>query len=277
MGEVYKDEDGEFKSSNIDKFKLSKLRILKELNNLDIDKIEEKDGSLKDKILDFPIDIVEINQENNEKFSPIDLFLRLNTKPYPILPNTFEMWNAYIDKQVVDKIKSISKEYADKLFKKSDKRMKNEELITTLAYVDYRFLKDKVNSAETINIFIRNRRINARMNKKSNITTLFDNITKNNDTSFLDSVNNVSVFIDKLKVLTGDNFEDFNKLISHKRANVQSRTNQNFYLLWVALCNIPLDKVKGYKENIFNKISNQFEVAQNVPDKLTVSEFIRHL
>ncbi|EHI97683.1 protein of unknown function DUF262 [Clostridium sp. DL-VIII] len=277
LGEVYKDEDGEFKSSNIDKFKLSKLRILKELNNLDIDRIEEKDNSLKDKILDFPIDIVEINQANNEKFSPIDLFLRLNTKPYPILPNTFEMWNAYIDMQVVYKIKDISREYANKLFKQSDQRMKNEELITTLAYADYRFLKDKVKSSETINIFIRNKRINARMNKKSNITTLFDNITKNNDTSFLDSVNNVSVFIDKLKELTGDNFEKFNILISHKRANVQSRTNQNFYLLWVALCNIPLDKIKVCKEEVFNKIANQFEIAQNVPDNLNVLDFIRDL
>jgi hypothetical protein len=115
LGDVYKDEDGKFKSSNIDKFKLSKLRILKEINNLDIDKIEERDSSLKDKILDFPIDIVEINQANNENFSPIDLFLRLNTKPYPILPNTFEMWNAYIDMQVIYEIKNISKIRNDKV------------------------------------------------------------------------------------------------------------------------------------------------------------------
>lgn len=277
LNETYKDEDGEFKASDIDKFKLSKLRILKELNNSDIDKIEEWDSSLKDKILDFPIDIVEINQTINENFSPIDLFLRLNTKPYPIHPNTFEMWNAYIDKQVVDTIKSISKKYADKLFKPSDKRMKNEELITTLAYVDYRAIKENISETETINIFIRNNRINARMNKKSNITTLFDNITNSDDADFLDSVNNVSLFIEKLKIVAGDNFEYFNKLIAHKKANVQSRTNQNFYLLWISMCNISIDKIKANKEMVFDIISKQFEIAQNVPDNLTVSEFIRDL
>jgi len=143
--------------------------------------------------------------------------------------------------------------------------------------VDYRAIIENISETETINIFMRSNRINARMNKKSNITTLFDNITNNDDAAFLDSVNNVSLFIEKLKILAGDNFEYFNKLIAHKKANVQSRTNQNFYLLWIALCNISIDKIKINKEKVFDIISKQFEIAQNVPDNLTVSEFIRNL
>ena len=277
LGEVYKDEDGEFKSSNIDGFKLSKLRILKDLNNANIDTIQEIDSTLKDKILDFPIDIVEINQMNNSNFSPIDLFLRLNTKPYPILPNTYEMWNAYIDKSVIEIIKKLTEEYSNKLFRQIDKRMKNEELITTLAYVDYRFQKHSIRSSETINIFIRNNRINARMNKKSNITTLFDTMVTNNDTSFIDSLDKVAEFIEKLKILCGENFDKFNQLISHKKTNVQSRTNQNFYLLWVALQNIAINRIRLDKNNIFEKIAIQFEISQKVPDKLTINKFIDNL
>lgn len=274
LGEVYKDEDGKFKSSNIDKFKLSKLRILKELNNLDIDKIEEKDSKLKDKILDFPIDIVEINQKYNQSFSPIDLFLRLNTKPYPILPNTYEMWNAYIDKTVVEKIKYISDKYSNELFRQADKRMKNEELITTLAYLDYKYATENIEPSKIINIFIRNKRINARMNTKANITTLFDTLIKNDDLSFIDNVKNVEIFIHKLSILCGKNFENFNELISHKKANVQSRTNQNFYLLWVALNKVSIDTVTSNAEDIFVKIKGVFDIFQNVPDDFTIEKFI---
>ena len=76
-----------------------KADILKELNGRNIDGVEEYDASLKDRILDFQIDIVEINQAQNPNFSPIDLFLRLNSKPFPIEANTFEMWNAFVSRQ----------------------------------------------------------------------------------------------------------------------------------------------------------------------------------
>ena len=92
----YKDENGQDCLSDKNGFSLAKLRFLKELNGKDIDGVEAIDSNYKDRILDFQIDIVEINEEQNPNFSPIDLFLRLNSKPFPIEPNTFEMWNAYV-------------------------------------------------------------------------------------------------------------------------------------------------------------------------------------
>ena len=94
LGKTYKDENGKMVSSSKDKFKLSKLRILTELNGLSIDTIDE---SFEDKIYEFPLDIIEIDESLNPEFSQTDLFTRLNSKPYPIKENTFEMWNAYID------------------------------------------------------------------------------------------------------------------------------------------------------------------------------------
>lgn len=130
LGKTYIDERGESVCSDKDKFKLSKLRILSELNGKTIDTV---DDVFEEKILEFPMDIIEIDSEQNPDFSQIDLFLRLNTKPYPIKENTFEMWNAYIDKDIVIKVKEIAARYEKKVFRARDTRMKLEELITSLA------------------------------------------------------------------------------------------------------------------------------------------------
>ncbi len=112
------------------------------------------------------------------------------------------------------------------------------------------------------------------MNTKANITTLFDTLIKNDDLSFIDNVKNVEIFIHKLSILCGKNFENFNELISHKKANVQSRTNQNFYLLWVALNKVSIDTVTLNAEDIFVKIKGVFDIFQNVPDDFTIEKFI---
>lgn len=134
LGKTYIDENGERAFSQKDRFKLSKLRILDELKGMNIDSIDQK---YVNRILDFPIDVVEITQEQNPDFSEIDLFLRLNTKPYPIKENTFEMWNAYVDKDIIVEVKEIASKFSNKVSRQKDSRMKNEELITSLAYLDY--------------------------------------------------------------------------------------------------------------------------------------------
>lgn len=76
LGKTYIDERGESVCSDKDKFKLSKLRILSELNGKTIDTV---DDVFEEKILEFPMDIIEIDSEQNPDFSQIDLFLRLNS------------------------------------------------------------------------------------------------------------------------------------------------------------------------------------------------------
>ena len=135
LGRTYVDERGGVVNSNKDRFKLTKIKILSELEGKSIENIG---SNFEEKVLEFPMDIIEIDYEQNPDFSPIDLFLRLNTKPYPIKENTFEMWNAYVDKDIVIKVKSIANKYEKKVFRAKDNRMKLEELITSLAYIDYR-------------------------------------------------------------------------------------------------------------------------------------------
>ena len=278
LGEPYKDVNGQTQLSDKNRFKLSKLRFLTDLNGKDIDGIDSIDPKFKDRILDFQIDIVEINQSQNPEFSPIDLFLRLNSKPFPIEDNSFEMWNAYVTKEYVERIKEIAETYAGKLFKPVDVRMKNEELITMLAFLAYIRRKDSIEPGSYLNIFVRNQRINARFSTKRYITAALGEISRNNDSVFGDAISDVVSFIEKMKVLCGNDFESFADLIAHTKKNTQSRTNQNFYLLWIAVAHIPLETVKCDKDIIFNKIRDLFAESQEIKeDSFDVAKFVQDL
>lgn len=277
LRESYKDVNGKKQLSDKNGFKLKKLRFLKELNGKDIDGIEEISSVYKDRILDFQIDIVEINEEQNPNFNPIDLFLRLNSKPFPIEANTFEMWNAYVKKEYVENIKKIAKEYAGILFRLKDTRMKNEELITMLAYLAYKKRKNGVEAKECLNIYVRNQRINARFTQKSQITNVLGEISRNEDLIFGEAINDVKRFIHKLSILTGDNFEEWNRLLAHSKKNTQSKTNQNFYLLWIALAGLTEEKVEDEKEEIFDKINGYFKECQEIKEDFDVEQFVNRL
>lgn len=266
LQESYKDENGKEQLSNKHGFKLTKLRFLNELNGKNIEGVERIDKKYKDRILDFQIDIVEINQSYNPNFTPIDLFLRLNSKPFPIEPNTYEMWNAFMTKNNVETIKSYANEYAGKLLKPVDTRMKNEELITMLAYLAYIERKDSVKAGDYLNIFVRNQRINARFGTKSYITNRLIEISENNDPIFFEALQDVKRFIEKIRILCGNDFEDFNKMIGLTKKNTKSRTNQNFYLLWIAVAHIDIKRVRNEKDSIFNQIKDMFLLSQYIKD-----------
>lgn len=66
----------------------------------------------------------------------------------------------------METIKTYAKQYAGKLFKPVDPRMKNEELITMLAYLAYTERNDGIKPEDYLDIFVRNQRINARFGTK---------------------------------------------------------------------------------------------------------------
>ena len=198
LGKTYVDERGNSVCSDKDKFKLSKLRILSELNGKTIDTVGDV---FEEKILEFPMDIIEIDSEQNPDFSQIDLFLRLNTKPYPIKENTFEMWNAYIDKDIVTKVKDIAAKYEKKVFRARDTRMKLEELITSLAYIDYRMNQPDAEIINVLNIYKRNDRMCARIMSKDNVTKTLNELSNGNPQNFVKALENVEVFIEKILML----------------------------------------------------------------------------
>lgn len=274
LGKTYKDEMGNMVSSSKDKYKLSKLRILTELNGVNIDTISEQ---FEDKILEFPLDIIEIDASLNSEFSQTDLFTRLNSKPYPIKENTFEMWNAYIDKDIILRIREIADKYENKIFKSKDTRMRVEELVTSLAYLDYRMKENGIEFIHLLNIYKRYNRFCARIMSKENVTRILTEVSNNNPQKFLESVNSVETFIFKINSLINSDIKNLGKLFAHNNKGNQFKTDQNFYFLWMILYGINIETLNQNRELYFDKISALFTKIQFSSDDYNIDTLLNDL
>lgn len=279
IGEKYLGENNELKVSKNHSFNLRRLRILKELDGKKFDQLtEEQQG----KILDFQLYIIEIDENQNPYFDPIDLFIRLNDKPYPIRVNSFEMWNSWVDNSIIDEIKKLTKKlkpwfYLKQLSRKADRdRMESEELIASLIYLDYSL--NHSNSHKGLDIFQKTDRINARIGNKANITSVFQEISENeiHYKNYLKSLKNIKSFIKKVKFVLIDkdvntDLKDFLKkeLDTVFKANKESkffrRTMQDFYILWFTLNEINFEMVKFHRINIKSELIDIFSYMKDIP------------
>ena len=272
LGRTYKDENGVISSSYKDLFKLSKLRILTELNGLNVNTISEE---FVDKILEFPIDVIEINQDINPEFSQTDLFARLNTKPYPIKENTFEMWNAYIDKDIILRIREIANKYENIIFKAKDSRMKVEELITSLAYLDYRMSCTGAELKHMLNVYKKQDQICARIASKETVTSTLSELSNKNPALFISSVDTVELFAEKIGCLIDHDSTKLKELFSHSRKGTQYKTDQNYYFLWAMIRNLSREELEKNKHAVFDAATRMFSVIQKSSEEYGVEDFFR--
>ncbi|MCI5223700.1 MAG: DUF262 domain-containing protein [Candidatus Electrothrix sp. AR4] len=106
LGEAYKNEKHKDIVSEKNNFKLfKKMTILEKIKGKKYGDLGE---DYQERIWDFELSVVYIDQKLNKRFDPIDLFIRLNNKPYPVKDHTFEMWNSYSERSIIDKIKNIN-------------------------------------------------------------------------------------------------------------------------------------------------------------------------
>ena len=270
LSKTYLDENGEHVSSDKDRFKLAKLKILSEQNGKTIDTIGDV---FEESILEFPLDVIEIDEEQNPGFSAIDLFLRLNTKPYPINENSFEMWNAYVDKDIVLKAKDIAIAYQGTVFRNKDNRMKLEELITSLAYLDYRSLCG-AEFTQIVNVYKRNNRISARIMSKDQVTKTLGDVSSTDVEGFLSALDRVDLFARKILAVVGNDTSRIRDLMNHSRKGTNYKTDQNYYYLWLLLKEIPIDYIEDNQDRVFTEIKNVFSVIQNTPQELDTAFFV---
>lgn len=270
LGREFINEEGKRVKSNKNKFKLIELKVMHdELKDKNYDDIDQK---YKDKILDFNLSVVEIDAKLNSNFDSIDLFIRLNNKPYPIRENSFEMWNSYIDKDIVTKLKETTHLYDDWFYlNKPDhnSRMGNEELFTAVSYFEYRKSK-----GDGINVFLdtyqKNENINTRIRSKREITKVLNDASISKDTCekelFLGCIKSASLFLEKvktlLKELPNDKISyDLNQLCDLKTHS--KRTNQNFYSLWIILNDLDMKTIEEKKGSIRDDVKSIFSAMKN--------------
>lgn len=285
VGKQYRDENDKLTYSKNNNFKLKKLKILTELNGCNFSNLSTFE---QDKILDFVIDEIIIEQNINENFDPTDLFIRLNQKPYPIEQNSFEMWNSTVEKDVIDKIKAVTNKHINWFYSKESKdidnrtdRMENEELILLLSYIDYQL--NKVPYQKILGMFKRVDRITCRIKDKNSITDylmhLEDHVNEKED--FIKCIDKTDTKISEFGKLFDNNLdrETLNKFFNIKETKTFRRSYQDFYIVWLILHNLTITEqnkniVKNNIQEILGLLRN---VDNNKVDELYFDNFVNRL
>ena len=270
IGEEFMDENGNMKKSNKNLFKLSGLNMLSSLNDK---KFSSLSSELKDKILDFALPIVTIDQQVNSEFEPIDLFIRLNNKPYPIRENSFEMWNSYIDKDFIKTVRNNVDKHSSWFYLRDPKynnRMDNEQCYTTLVYL---FYKEKIEQGgeRLIKFYQKDSSLNARLKDKNDITKTLEKISSSSDVKeeIMKRIQDVEGFISTLDLLISldrsmpkEKYkEELSNLFNLKTSR---RTMQAFYILWFTIHKASPRKLSGDIRGARGKIKNIFALAKNI-------------
>lgn len=262
LGKQYRNENDKLIYSKNNSYKLKRLKILREYDNYSFNDLEL---SLQDKILDFCLSVIEIDSRINNNFDPVDLFIRLNYKPYPIKDNSFEMWNSYIDKEIIKKIKTLTDKNISWFFitqrKKNSDRMINEELITLLSYIQFnRKYKNDMNS---IGYYERNNQAKCRIRDKKEVTTLLEKISSDEllKKYFMQSIEILEAKIDKLcEKLDRDNLKNSLHDLLNKEPRSYQRYLIDFYLLFEVI--VRLDN-ESFENITFNELQQKLLLVQN--------------
>lgn len=263
MGEKYIDAEGNECSSLKNNFALDlKEGILKSYSGKKYSSLSTND---KEKLQNSDIWIVEISERINPKFEPIDFFLRLNNKPYPIKKHSFEMWNSYVDRDIINCAKQVSDKRKPWFFlRKGNKRMENEEIIMILAYLEYLKKNENPNpfSIKNLDIYRLGNRINCRVKSKKEITALIERADRKDD--IIAAINQLDFgFISKLhNLLNPDGIlphsavaKALDDLVYSKKS---IRTQQNLYILWLALSHISDSFILHHNSEARSMVSDIF-------------------
>ena len=280
IGDQYIDENGKAVYAKNNNFSLRKLRVLKEIEGK---RFRDLDAGLQNKIYDFQLYIVEIEEGKNPNFDPVDLFIRLNDKPYPIREHSFEMWNSWVDFEIIDKLKEIARKNGDWFFVKQfnkDRerdRMENQELFASLVAMEV--CSGKAVPARSFDIHQKGDRITARFVDKSSITNLFNEIMANEKVKaeFCEAVKKVEALVRKVKLVALDTNKPKEEVFDYIKAELDEiirgkndtkyfrRKLQDFYFLWYLLHDVNLEMIKFHRIAIKKEIREIFLYLKHLP------------
>ncbi len=281
IGKPYKDEQGNEQYSKQNKFSLDLKDngILKDLQNHRFEDLSVKD---RNKIMSADLSVIDIKESQNPNFDPVDLFVRLNNKPYPIAKDSFEMWNSFADRELIETIKNAVS-HNDKWFylRQKNDRMDNENLFTTLAYFQYAYLKNGNAEGElvperTLELFKIGNRINCRFRLRPEISKLME---QEDHSDFICAVNslefgfvrNVKTILDQDLLSTSSSSvslgKRFDNLLNFEGSK---RTQMMFYLLWILLHDLSNRKIADDRFMVFNHVK---EIVTMFSDGTDIDEF----
>jgi hypothetical protein len=196
------------------------------------------------------------------------------------------MWNSWVDVDIVQTIKNLSNKHRPWLYLRplrgiNDRdRMENEELLLSLAFLDY--MDSNEPTRKSLDIYQKTERINARLSNKAYISTVLQHVTEGQESKnieFKESIKKVKSFVQKLKYVildcdkTKDELYDYlkNELDLLFKANKETRyfkrTKQDFYIIWYLLSKINLEMVKYHRLEMKERLFNIFNYMKNIPEE----------
>ncbi|WP_157618316.1 GmrSD restriction endonuclease domain-containing protein [Spirosoma spitsbergense] len=273
MQESYLDENNRKSSSSKNGYSLSLRNSI--LDSIDGKKFLQLDQDQQDKIKNFDLWVIEINQKYNQNFEPIDLFIRLNNKPYPIKEDTFEMWNSYISRELIESIKSVHNKNKDWFYlRKNNSRMEDENIYTSLIYLQFsQFTKglDENHISKELDVYKVVNKINFRVKSKNEISKVLEDVSRKDE--FIRAVNDFEFdFLKNLRELLTDESDKSNLTINKTLDSIfiienGRRTQQSFYALWSFLNGISNEVIITRKAEIRSQLRELFDAMSGIESK----------
>lgn len=265
IGKPYKDEEFNVQYSKQDRFPLD-LRdngiLTDSLQNKRFEDLPVKD---RNKIMSADLFVIDIKESQNPNFDPVDLFVRLNNKPYPIAKDSFEMWNSFASRVLIDTIKDAVR-HNDKWFylRQRNDRMDNENLFTTLAYFQYMYqqqgnMEGDIVPERTLELFKIGNRINCRFRQRPYISKVME---QEDHSDFIYAINSLEFgFVRNVKTILMDDEQSSTaglgkRLDSLLNFEGSKRTQMMFYLLWILLHDLSNTKIANDRAAVFNRVKS---------------------
>lgn len=284
LGEEITDENYNYLKTYKKNYALKGLKELNYLNGKTYNGENQLNEQYKEIIKNYEIDVIRIDEQANPDFNPVDMFLRLNENPCTIGKNTFEMWNSFDIINVIETIKNIA---TYKLFKQNGNKMKEEELVTVLAYM----AKKKINIDNCFTFFKillhtenkdkPNERVEVKLSisNKNEITTYLENMQPGSpdEQNFLECLDQVKSFIEKLEILSDNEPEKLLKIFNPYLTVARKGSMKDFYIMWLILQNLDNHIIKTYKANIMEELEIAFKLMKKMPKNMDATFFINHI
>ena len=179
------------------------------------------------------------------------------------------MWNSTVDKEVIEKIKDITKKHISWFFSKEIKsseertdRMENEELITILSYILYNNSINKFD--KVLGLFQRQDRITCRLKDKNALSEFLNKLERNANEKelFIKSIDKTDALINLFgQLLNSPTKESFNTFLNVKNSQQFRRSYQDFYVIWLIL-----DK-KDNTDMTMESIQTSLKMLKNADSK----------
>lgn len=267
-------ENKEMEYSNKTNYALKDLRILYKLNDFKIktnDSKKQLPQDLQNKIMDYELTITSIDDSNNNGFSAVEHFIRLNKNSTTIKENTYRMWTLIGDIKILEYEKNITSKYINYILPPINSKRTANMITFKLASLFYhQEIKNlKPNDYSNSKVTMRLKEFNKR--KENFIFTNPEKITILRNQFFI-SLDEVKNFYDKIKILLEQENKSIKELLETKK--YRNTKQLDYYYLFLLLNSVAKENIVNNSHNIYNLVNKFFN---NLNTKKSNKEEINNL